>query len=126
LPVRRRPLQDLRSPTLSPSRREIQPWNVQSTAYCCTTSYAESIATTATMQSEDEDMLDEIRSTATTQVVSHRQAAQNSALFSSTLASAEKQFRRQEDNRRRRQDEEDKAYQYLTRPHHLSKPENER
>lgn len=113
LPARRRPLQDLPSP-LSPSRRELQP-SFQKEVIMGTC-YPESIATTATMQSEEEVLLvDEIRSTATTQVVSHRKGGQpTSVLLASTLASAEKQLRRTEEELQKRKENE--AYQYLTRP----------
>jgi hypothetical protein len=104
---RSRPPLDLPSPTLSPSRRELQR-HYPSPAYsCCTTSYAGSVATTASIQSDYEEFdKEDIRSTATTEVVSHR----NRVLLATTLASA---ALRQEEERR--QDAEERAYQHLMR-----------
>lgn len=88
-------------PTLSPSRRELDRWDPSclgiSTA-CCTPSYAGSTATTASILSEDEylDRVEDVRSNATTQVVSHRQhEIRSHGLLSSTLASAEQRLKAQ-------------------------------
>lgn len=127
LPIRQ-PLQDLPSPTFSPSRRELQQLSTHNTttttttspvSFCCTNmSYAGSTATTLTMQSyddEEDDGMEEIRSNATTEIVSHHR--QQPLLSTTLVASAEKhlvQARERERQRRQLQQEED-AYQYLTR-----------
>jgi len=91
---------NLPSPTQTPSRRDLDRWNHSciGMSTCCTPSYAGSTATTASIVSEDDDLraAEEIRSNATTQVVSHRKHGdQRNQLLSSTLASAEKRLKRQ-------------------------------
>eukprot|EP00934_Nitzschia_sp_Nitz4_P006864 Nitzschia sp. Nitz4//scaffold124_size66437//42703//43212//NITZ4_006114-RA/size66437-processed-gene-0.102-mRNA-1//-1//CDS//3329534561//6854//frame0 len=97
--------QNLRSPTLSPSRRDLERWTSQTinnTACCTHASYAGSTATTASLMSEEDlDVylspkdVDEIKSNATTQVVSHRNGRKRNDLLTSTLASAEQRLREQ-------------------------------
>lgn len=104
-PNSRMPLHDLPTPTLSPSRRELTPFTMQEKGQFCYSpaSYAGSTATTATMQSEEEDVNfladEDIRSTATTEIVSHRQRQ----LLASTLAAAEKQLQILHQEQRQRQ-----------------------
>jgi hypothetical protein len=72
---------------------------------CCMTSYAGSVATMALIRSDHEDFdKEDIRSTATTEVVSH----QNRVLLATTLASA---ALRQEEQQQ--QDAEERAYHHL-------------
>lgn len=95
----------LPSPTLSPSRRELDRWDPSCIGIpaCCTPSYAGSTATTASIMSEEEyythndpGSVDEIRSNATTQVVSHRQKNyRRNELLSASLASAERRLKQQ-------------------------------
>jgi hypothetical protein len=94
----------LPSPTFTPSRRELDRWDTSwngVTAWC-TPSCAGSTATTATTMSEEGgyygrcDTTEEIRSNATTLVVSHKNRNNRThELLSSTLASAEKRLRKQ-------------------------------
>lgn len=99
---------NLPSPTLSPSRRELDRWDPSCMGIpaCCTPSYAGSTATTASIMSEEEEYVgnnnndpqgsDEIRSNATTQVISHRKKnTRRNELLSSSLASAEKMLKQQ-------------------------------
>lgn len=100
-------INSLPSPTLSPSRRELDRWDpsCMSIPACCTPSYAGSTATTASIISEEEEYVghnndpqgtDEIRSNATTQVISHRKKnSRRNELLSSSLASAERMLKQQ-------------------------------
>ena len=101
---------DLPSPTLSPARRDLERWEPPPTS--C---YAESTVTASTLPSDDDEHpFEEIKSNATTEVVSHR----HRQLLASTLASAEKQLRQDHENHNeeRRQDAEElQAYHYLMR-----------
>ena len=97
----------LPSPTGAPSRRELDRWNPTTcfaAASSCCPSYAGSTATTASIMSEEEGYFhpdvsrEEIRSNATTLVVSHRKNNTNNRrndLLTSTLASAELRLRAQ-------------------------------
>ena len=120
----RSPTRDLPSPTLSPSRRDLEPWEdnakttTDNTTSCCSRpSYPESIATAETMQSEDDDddddvvlefVHEEIKSTATTQVISHR----NNPVLNKTLSLAEKQLKQRHSD----EQEGERVYRHLTRP----------
>ena len=96
----------LPSPTGAPSRRELDRWdptNCFAASSCCP-SYAGSTATTASIMSEEEGYFhpdvsrEEVRSNATTLVVSHRKNNTNirrNDLLTSTLASAELRLRTQ-------------------------------
>jgi hypothetical protein len=96
----------LSSPTTTPSRREVDRWDSSYIASCCP-SYAGSTATTASIRSEEEEEFsnhyqhdinrEEVRSNATTQVVSHRNNKNNrrNELLTATLASAELRLRGQ-------------------------------
>lgn len=100
---------NLRSPTLSPSRRDLERWNASmnpsSTACCAPASLVGSTATTASLMSEDDEVYgryldsqrdaEETRSNATTQIVSHRKRKGRNTLLSSTLASAELRLKEQ-------------------------------
>lgn len=97
----------LPSPTVSPSRRELDRWDPSCSGVTswCNPSCAGSTATTASTMSDegeyygcyDPDVTEEIRSNATTQVVSHKQNRHHrrNELLQSTLASAEQRLRQQ-------------------------------
>jgi hypothetical protein len=92
----------LPSPTGAPSRRELDRWDPSYITTCCLSSYAGSTATTASIRSEEEEYFpldvsrEEIRSNATTQVVSHRNKNnRRNHLLTTTLATAEQRLRAQ-------------------------------
>lgn len=92
----------LPSPTGAPSRRELDRWDPSYITTCCPSSYAGSTATTASIRSEEEEYFpldvsrEEIRSNATTQVVSHRNKNnRRNDLLTTTLATAEQRLRAQ-------------------------------
>ena len=79
------PLQDLPPTALSPSRRDMEQLSQREK-----TSFSESTTTVSSTQTDEDERFNEIRSNATTQVVSHRRGQKN-VLLSTTLISAKNQ-----------------------------------
>jgi len=107
------------APRSPPSRQQVDPWDPTQACFCGTTpSLVGSTTTTASIQSDPDEQAhfgfgSEIRSNATTQVISHRRGNNNKKLLNASLENAKLRMKR-----RKKQSqalEEERAYQYLMR-----------